>query len=124
MNFWENRFNILYKFKKFSLNFLDSLEGKFMKSQTSQVARSCRICEWVAMIQECRNRPSGMSVDEWCQENNITKVNYYYRFVQVRKSFLDSIPTPVCFQPAKEFRKCLICQISETYIICDYAFYF
>ena len=44
-----------------------------MKSQTSQVARSCRIREWAAMVQECRNRPNGMSVDEWCRANNITK---------------------------------------------------
>lgn len=34
-----------------------------MKSQTSQVARSCRIREWAAMVQECRNRPNGMSVE-------------------------------------------------------------
>ena len=47
-----------------------------MKSQTSQVARSCRIREWAAMVQECRNRPNGMSVDEWCRANNITKANY------------------------------------------------
>lgn len=32
-----------------------------------------------------------MSVDEWCQANNITKANYYYRFAQVRKACLDSI---------------------------------
>lgn len=64
-----------------------------MKSQTSQVARSCRIREWAAMVQECRNRPSGMSVDKWCQANNITKANYYYRFAQVRKACLDSIPS-------------------------------
>lgn len=64
-----------------------------MKSQTSQVARSCRIREWAAMVQECRNRPNGMSVDEWCQANNITKANYYYRFAQVRKACLDSIPS-------------------------------
>lgn len=64
-----------------------------MKSQTSQVARSCRIREWAAMVQECRNRPSGMSVDEWCQANNITKANYYYRFAQVRKACLDYIPS-------------------------------
>ena len=64
-----------------------------MKSQTSQVARSCRIRDWAAMVQECRNRPSGMSVDEWCQANNITKANYYYRFAQVRKACLDSIPS-------------------------------
>lgn len=45
------------------------------------------------MVQECRNRPNGMSVDEWCQANNITKANYYYRFAQVRKACLDSIPS-------------------------------
>jgi len=27
--------------------------------------------------------------------NNITKANYYYRFVQVRKACLDSIPSDV-----------------------------
>ena len=32
-----------------------------MKSQTSLVARSCRIQEWAAMVQECKNRPEGMS---------------------------------------------------------------
>ena len=64
-----------------------------MKSQTSQVARSCRIREWASMVQEFRNRPNGMSVDEWCQANNITKANYYYRFAQVRKACLDSIPS-------------------------------
>lgn len=64
-----------------------------MKSQISQVARNCRIREWAAMVQECRNRPNGMSVDEWCRANNITKANYYYRFAQVRKSCLDSIPS-------------------------------
>ena len=64
-----------------------------MKSLISQVARSCRIREWAAMVQKCRNRPSGMSVDKWCQANNITKVNYYYRLAQVRKSYLDSIPS-------------------------------
>ena len=55
-----------------------------MKSQTSQVARSCRTHEWAAMVQECRNRLSGRSVNEWCQANNITKANYYYHFAQVK----------------------------------------
>ena len=61
-----------------------------MKSQTSLVARSCRIQEWAAMVQECKNRPEGMSVDEWCHANNITKANYYYRLTQVRKACLES----------------------------------
>lgn len=64
-----------------------------MKSQTSQVARSCCIRKWALMVQECRNCPNGMSVDEWCQANNTTKANYYYRFAQVRNACLDSIPS-------------------------------
>ena len=63
-----------------------------MKSQTSLVARNCRLQEWAQMIQNCNNRPIGMSVDEWCQANSITKANYYYRMAQVRKACLDSIP--------------------------------
>ncbi len=43
-----------------------------MKSQTSQVARSCRIREWASMVQECRNRPNGMSVDEWCRQSPVS----------------------------------------------------
>lgn len=63
-----------------------------MKSQTSLVARNCRLQEWAQMIQNCNNRPIGMSVDEWCQANSITKANYYYRMAQVRKACLDSLP--------------------------------
>ena len=63
-----------------------------MKTQTSIVARTCRLQEWAQMIQECNQRPVGMSVSEWCQANSITKENYYYRMTQVRKACLDSIP--------------------------------
>ena len=62
-----------------------------MKSQTSLAARNCRLKEWAQMIQNCNNRPIGMSVDEWCQANSITKANYYYRMAQVRKACLDSL---------------------------------
>lgn len=44
------------------------------------------------MVQECKNRPEGMSVDEWSHANNITKANYYYRLTQVRKACLESLP--------------------------------
>lgn len=63
-----------------------------MKSQTSLVARNCRLQEWAQMIRNCNNRPMGMSVTEWCQANSITKANYYYRMAQVRKACLDSLP--------------------------------
>lgn len=63
-----------------------------MKSQTSLTARNYRLNEWNQMVESCKNRPIGMSVDEWCQENSITKANYYYRMTQVRKACLDSLP--------------------------------
>ena len=61
-----------------------------MKSQSSIVARNYRLQEWANMIQECNNRPVGMSVNEWCENNSITKANYYYRLTQVRKACLDT----------------------------------
>jgi len=63
-----------------------------MKSQTSLVAQEYRLQEWGQMIQACKARPKGMTVDEWCQSNSISKANYYYRMQQVRKAFLQLVP--------------------------------
>lgn len=51
------------------------------------------------MVQECKQRPYGMSVSEWCQENSITTANYYYRMSQVRKACMDSFPVEMMEQP-------------------------
>ncbi len=64
-----------------------------MKSQTALVARNCRLNEWARMVRDCKNRPAGMSVDEWCELNSITKANYYYRMKQVRIACLDALPS-------------------------------
>ena len=69
-----------------------------MKTQTSIAARTFRLHEWAQMVQECNQRPVGMSVIEWCEANSITKANYYYRMTQVRKACLDSIPDGVMEQ--------------------------
>lgn len=62
-----------------------------MRSQTSLVAKQWRLQTWAAQIHECQNRPEGMSVEEWCLENNLTKANYYYRLRCVRQACLDSM---------------------------------
>ena len=62
-----------------------------MSSETSMVAASCRLQEWVAQIRECQSRPAGMSVASWCADNGITKANYYYRLRRVRKACLEHI---------------------------------
>lgn len=62
-----------------------------MKQETSIVARKCRLQEWAFMIQDCNDRPHGMTVKQWCLEHDITPANYYYRLKEVRKACLDSL---------------------------------
>ena len=67
-----------------------------MKSQTSLVAQQTRLREWSEQIRECNSRPHGMTVDDWCQGQGITKANYYWRLRKVREELLkaaDSTPT-------------------------------
>ena len=44
----------------------------------------------------CNNRPTGMTVGEWCIQNNITKANYYWRMKQVRIACLDAVEQSGC----------------------------
>ena len=62
-----------------------------MDSQTSSVAKRCRIQLCAMQIKECQNSPSDMTVDEWCIQKNITKTNYYYRLKCIRQAYLDSM---------------------------------
>ena len=62
-----------------------------MKTQTSSVSRQYRLRQWAEMIRECKSRPVGMSVDEWCAAHSITKANYYYRMTEVRKACLETV---------------------------------
>ena len=63
-----------------------------MSSETTIVAAGYRIQEWAEQIRDCQNRPSGMSVADWCTRNGITKANYYYRLRRVRAACLENIP--------------------------------
>ena len=63
-----------------------------MNSTTSLVAKQYRLNQWAEQIRDCQNRPEGMTVTEWCRLHGITKANYYYRFRQIRKACLETIP--------------------------------
>lgn len=59
-----------------------------MSSQTSLVASQVRLRQWTEQIQACQQRPKGMSVDAWCEENGLTRTGYYYRMRKVREAVL------------------------------------
>ena len=62
-----------------------------MDSITTMTATQYRLQQWTEQIQACRNRPAGMSVEEWCGEQGITKATYYYRLRRVREACLDGL---------------------------------
>ena len=63
-----------------------------MSSEITAVAVQYRLQEWAAQIRECQNRPTGMSVIDWCAGHGITKANYYYRLRRVREACLENFP--------------------------------
>lgn len=64
-----------------------------MKSKESQVATQVRLTQWAQEIQDCMNRPKSMTVDEWCEQHNIKKANYYWRLKRVRQACLEQAET-------------------------------
>lgn len=64
-----------------------------MKSKESQVAAQVRLKQWVLEVQDCMNRPKDMTVDEWCEQHNIKKANYYWRLKRVRQTCLEQVET-------------------------------
>lgn len=66
-----------------------------MSSETTMVAKQCRLQEWAAQIRDCQSRPAGTSVVSWCACHGITEANYYYRLRRVRKACLENIPEEI-----------------------------
>ena len=66
-----------------------------MSTQTTQIARSVRLSQWMEQIRDCQNRPRDMSVVEWCRAAGISKQGYYYRLKCVREGFLEAMTPSV-----------------------------
>lgn len=65
-----------------------------MVSKESQIATQVRLSQWALEIQDCQNRPKNMTVEEWCEQHNIKKANYYWRLKRVRQAFLEQMAVP------------------------------
>ena len=53
--------------------------------------RKLLLQEWAAQISE--RGQSGLSVDEWCEKNGVSKATYYYRHKRVREELLEAMET-------------------------------
>ena len=92
-----------------------------MKSQTSLVARSCRIQEWAAMVQECKNRPEGMS-EKYFEKiytllNNLDSEKHAFDYT-LEISEDDNIENPLAaksfFKSNHIYNKFTICQLDTS----------
>ena len=54
----------------------------------SEVKHSIRLREWSEQIE--RQQTSGLSVQQWCDENGINSKTYYYRLRKVREKSVAS----------------------------------
>ena len=60
-----------------------------MKSETALVAAQLRYQQWMNDVRDCKARPAGVTVADWCAEHQISKETYYYRMRVLRKACLD-----------------------------------
>ena len=54
---------------------------------TREAKRAIRLREWNQMVKHCQE--SGLTVNEWCRQNNLKPTCYYYRLEQIRKGILE-----------------------------------
>ncbi len=61
-------------------------------STTSLIAKNLRFQNWADEIRDCKARPVGMTVDDWCKTRGITKAAYYWHMHRLREEcIIDSM---------------------------------
>lgn len=63
-----------------------------MRSKSATLTKQLRYQRWAEEIKACESRPVGMSVAQWCRDNNIKEATYYTHLHKVKECVLDSIP--------------------------------
>ena len=64
-----------------------------MSSITTAVAADYRLQQWIQLVKECQNRPSDMTVEQWCDTKGISKSNYL-SFTTYPQSLSGAYPKP------------------------------
>lgn len=59
-----------------------------------QSTHDVRRTNWLNIVKQCQNRPSGMSAKQWLAENDIKEKAYYYWLRKFRKEAYDQMQLP------------------------------
>ena len=66
---------------------------------TKIVATNYQMQEWMDIIRDCRN--SGLTVQQYCDEKNLSRPTYYYWLNKIRKAALESVDSSPAFVELK-----------------------
>ncbi len=59
-----------------------------------QSTHDIRRANWLNIVNQCQNRPSGMSAKKWLAENDIKEKSYYYWLRKFRKEAYNQMQLP------------------------------
>ena len=60
-------------------------------NKIEKVKKEVQLKQWAEMVQ--RRSESGLTVTQWCSDNNINLKTYYYRLKKVREAMCNEIET-------------------------------
>ena len=58
-----------------------------------KITHEARLNNWKHIIEECTNRPNGVTVKQWLSDNGIHEKVYYYWLRRVRQAAYDQLKT-------------------------------
>ena len=58
----------------------------------AEAKRLARLSEWQHLVES--QKGSGMSIRDWCKQNELTEQQFYYRLRHVREVILESLESP------------------------------
>ena len=64
-----------------------------MSKEIMTVKKQVRLENWAAEVESCT--ASGLTVQQWCNENGMSPKTYYYHLRKVRESVIESAPAIV-----------------------------
>ena len=64
-----------------------------MSKEIMAVKQQVRLENWAAEVESCA--ASGLTVQQWCNENGMSPKTYYYHLRKVRESIIESEPAIV-----------------------------
>ena len=66
---------------------------------TKIVATNYQMQEWMDIIRDCRS--SGLTVQQYCDEKNLSRPTYYYWLNKIRKTAIESVESSPAFVELK-----------------------